>query len=148
MRLIVISVFFVALLSSIHPLLDQHEDTRMLILHQSESPAILTQATHTSSDLLSSAKLENVSTSSIASYRIGWIAVFRSGKTRSDAGIEWSAVVAPGQVVEVPAQAVNPRIAEGATVVAFYVREVQWASGKTWKADSKRVVQEARNEMR
>ena len=125
----------------------QARGTGMLWLPQPESPAILVETNHTRSDFLHAAKLKNVSDHSITAYRIGWVAVYPSGRNKVGLGlpVDVPEGIKPGEVVAVPAQQVSPDFArEGASALVFFITDVHSAKGPTWSPILDKVEQEAR----
>lgn len=125
----------------------QHQGTGMLSIHESDGPAMLVQMTHTVSDFLQAAILKNVSDHPIVGYRIGWVAVYPSGRTKIGLGlpVDVPEGIKPGNVVTVPAQQVSPAFArEGAIDVVFFVAEVRSMGGPVWKPTMEKVEREAR----
>ncbi|MCL6564946.1 MAG: hypothetical protein K6U09_00825 [Acidobacteriia bacterium] len=101
------------------------------------APAVLISATHTSSDLLAGARLKNVGEKTIVAYRIGWeIHIPDQKKPETTLG-EWMNVppgIPPGEIAQVPPQAVSVELARrGATRIAFFVGEVKFSDGTTWR---------------
>jgi hypothetical protein len=108
--------------------LAQHQGTAMTSLPQPDAPAFLVETTHGTKDLLKSARLKNRSSERITGYRIGWIAVYPTGKDRVGLGfpVELPLGVSPGATIEVPAQRVSMDNAqEGALAVIFFVTDVR-----------------------
>jgi hypothetical protein len=102
----------------------------MLILRQPDSPAGLIQTNHGVEDLLKSAKLKNVSDQLVVGYRIGWVAIYSTGKDKVGLGlpVDIPSGAKPGDVIEVPAQHVPSNFfKEGATSVVFFVTDVRTA---------------------
>jgi hypothetical protein len=65
----------------------QGRGTGMLFLPQSDAPVILIETTHGVKDLLESAKLKDRSNLVITGYRIGWVAVYASGREKVGLGL-------------------------------------------------------------
>jgi hypothetical protein len=110
--------------------LAQSQGTGMMFLPQSDSPAILVETTHGTKDLLESAKLKNRSGQLIIGYRIGWVAVYSTGKEKVGLGlpVDLPLGVRPGTTIDVPAQGVSMDYAkEGAIAVVFFVTDVRTA---------------------
>ena len=108
--------------------LGQHRGTGMLHLRPADCPAILVESKHASTDMLESAVLKNVSSKPITGYRIGWIAVYPTGKDKVGLGVsvDLPLGIAPGTTVEVPAQGVSMDYAkEGAIAVVFFVTDIR-----------------------
>ncbi len=109
----------------------QGQGTSMLFLPQPESPAFLVETVHGDKDLLKSAKLQNRSSEPIVGYRIGWVAVYPSGKEKVGLGlpVELPLGVRPGATIDVPAQGVSMDYAkEGAIALVFFVTDVRTAA--------------------
>ena len=125
----------------------QERGTAMLWLEQSGCPAALIQTHHTLKDFLQSAVLKNVGKQAIREYRIGWVVVYPSGKSRVGLGLPARVPdgLKPGETVDVPAQQVSTDFAkEGASAVVFFVTEVHLAENNVWKADLESAEQAAR----
>jgi hypothetical protein len=106
----------------------QGQGTAMLFLPQPESPAVLVETVHGNKDLLKSAKLQNRSSEPIVGYRIGWVAVYPSGKEKVGLGlpVDLPLGVRPGTTIDVPAQGVSIDYAkEGAIALVFFVTDVR-----------------------
>ena len=106
----------------------------MLFLPQPESPAVLVETVHGNKDLLKSAKLQNRSSKPIVGYRIGWVAVYPSGKEKVGLGlpVDLPLGVRPGTTIDVPAQGVSMDYAkEGAIALVFFVTDVRTPNGAT-----------------
>ncbi len=106
----------------------QRQGTGMLFLEQPDSPAFLIETTHGIKDLLKSAKLKNRSSQRITGYRIGWVAVYPTGKDKVGLGfpVELPLGISPGATIDVPAQRVSMDYAEeGALAVIFFVTDVR-----------------------
>jgi hypothetical protein len=113
------------------------EGTAFFPLMQADSPLALLETTHTLDDGLESAILQNRGSQAIVEYRMGWVAVFPQG-TKTGLGIRvlLPEGAMPGRTVRVPAQQVSMDLyKEGAIGVGFFVSEVRFADGRTWKAD-------------
>src|SRR5215475_12135314 len=65
----------------------QEGGTAMLWLNPSECPAALIQTNHTNRDFLQSAVLKNAGKQAIREYRIGWVVVYPSGKSKVGLGL-------------------------------------------------------------
>ena len=127
--------------------LGQGDGTGMMMLAQPDSPAILIETNHTTTDLLQSAKLMNVSEHSVTGYRIGWVVVYPSGRSKVGLGlaIDVPAGIKPGEVANVPAQAVSlDFVKEGASAVFFFVTDVYSTGVPAWKPELVKVEQKAR----
>lgn len=127
--------------------LGQGDGTGMMMLAQPDSPAILIETHHTTTDLLQSAKLQNVSEHSVTGYRIGWVVVYPSGRVRVGLGlaIDVPTGIKPGEVANVPAQAVSlDFVKEGASAVVFFVTDVYSTGVPAWKPELAKVEQKAR----
>jgi hypothetical protein len=122
------------------------ERTAMIRLSQPAAPAMLVRQNHIlgrRGDFLGSATLKNIGTTSLNSYRIGWIAAYPDGKDEIGLGspIDVPKGVEPGQTVEVPAQNVRP---EGSFTVGFFIAEVHTQAGIVWKASLGDIEEQAR----
>jgi hypothetical protein len=119
----------------------------MLWLEQPDCPAALIQTHHTSKDFLQSAILKNVGKQAIRVYRIGWVVVYLSGKSKVGLGLPVGVPdgLNPGETVDVPAQQVSTDFAkEGASAVVFFVTDVHLGENNLWKADLETAEQGAR----
>lgn len=117
----------------------QQRGTGMLFLSEPESPANLIETLHTNTDFLQAAKLKNTGDKTITGYRIGWVVLYPSGKSKVGLGlaVDVPEGIKPGEVASVPAQQVSVAYAkEGATSVVFFVTEVHFTSGSVWKPDT------------
>jgi hypothetical protein len=122
---VVLLVVFLAASSGVFA---QGQGTGMLFLPQPDSPAALVETTHGNKDLLQAAKLQNRSSELIVGYRIGWIAVYPSGKEKVGLGlpVDLPLGVRPGTTIDVPAQGVSTDYAkEGAIALIFFVTDVR-----------------------
>jgi len=109
---------------------------------QSGDPVHLVSTTHGTSDALKQATLENRSSKSIASYRIGWATVV-AGRTTMDEG-GWVKIVdglPPGATTEVPALGIS--IDQKAHLMMFFVFKVVFSDGSHWEADANQLIEEA-----
>jgi hypothetical protein len=100
--------------------------TVMINIPQHDSPALLVSTTHTTSDLLSAAKLKNVGQMSLSACRLGWVVVFSSGNNEVHLGAPMNvpAGIGAGATWDVPPQSVSPEYArQGAAAIAFFVAE-------------------------
>lgn len=125
----------------------QERGTAMLWLEQSDCPAALIQTHHTNKDFLQSAVLKNVGEQAISEYRIGWVVVYPSGKSKVGLGLPVRVPdgLKPGETVDVPAQQVSTDFAkEGVSAVVFFVTDVHLAENNLWKADLESAEQAAR----
>jgi hypothetical protein len=125
----------------------QERSTAMLWLKQSDCPAALIQTNHTNKDFLQSAVLKNVGKQAIREYRIGWVVVYPSGKSKVGLGLPVRVPdgLKPGETVDVPAQQVSTDFAnEGASAVVFFLTDVHLAENNVWKADLESAEQAAR----
>ena len=130
----------------------QRQGTGMLFLEQPDSPAVLVETTHSIKDLLESAKLKNRSSHRITGYRIGWVAVYPTGKDKVGLGfpVDLPLGISPGATIDVPAQRVSMDHAkEGAMAVVFFVTDVRTSgqNGTTessvWRATLEKVEEQA-----
>jgi hypothetical protein len=113
------------------------DGTAFFPLEQADSPLAMIETTHAVDDGLKSAILQNRGTQAIVEYRMGWVAVFPQG-TRTGLGIRvlLPEGASPGRTVKVPAQQVPMDFYKGGAIgVGFFVSEVRFADGRTWKAD-------------
>jgi hypothetical protein len=104
----------------------------------SNSPAALIQTHHTNKDFLQSAVLKNVGNQTITEYRIGWVVVHPSGKSKVGLGLPVTVPdgFKPGETVDVPSQQVSTDFwKEGASAVVFFVTDVSLAGNGSWKTD-------------
>jgi hypothetical protein len=111
--------------------LAQGQGTVMMSLRQSDCPAMLVETNHGIEDLLQSAKLRNQGSQPITGYRIGWIAVYPTGKEKLGLGlrVELPLGIRPGATIDVPAQGVSGDYAkEAALSVVFFVTDVRTMS--------------------
>jgi hypothetical protein len=116
----------------------QPNGTAMLYLPLKDSPAVLTEHVHGPTDFLESAKLKNVSDHSITGFRIGWVVVYPSGKSKVGLGsrVDVPEGITPGTVVDVPAQQVSPNFAqEGASAIVFFVTDIRSRDVPVWKPE-------------
>lgn len=111
-------------------------NTLFTVAQQEQCPIKILQVSHTSSDYLSGAKIRSQTLNQIESYRIGWVILFPTGKTKLDVGktICIKDGLKPGEVDTVPAQKISP-IPEAAEI-RFFVAETTWQGGG-WKQDLK-----------
>jgi hypothetical protein len=131
MRKIILFAFLALCLAVSSGAFAQGQGTGMLSLPQPNSPAILVETTHGTKDLLESAKLKNRSEQLIIGYRIGWVAVYATGKEKVGLGlpVDLPLGVRPGTTIDVPAQGVSMDYAqEGAIAVVFFVTDVRTAA--------------------
>ena len=80
----------------------------------------------------------NVSEHSVTGYRIGWVVVYPSGRSKVGLGlaIDVPAGIKPGEVANVPAQAVSlDFVKEGASAVFFFVTDVYSTGVPAWKPE-------------
>jgi hypothetical protein len=128
MRKLIAGVLLAVFLAVSSGAFAQGQGTGMLFLPQSDSPAILVETTRTNKDLLESAKLKNQSGQLITGYRIGWVAVYPTGKDKVGLGlpVDLPLGVRPGATIDVPAQGVSMDYAkEGAITLVFFVTDVR-----------------------
>jgi hypothetical protein len=130
--LIAVILFAVASRLSAKP-----DGTAFFPLEQADSPLAMIETTHTVDDGLKSAVVQNRGTQPIVEYRMGWVAVFPQGtKTGLGFRVLLPEGAMPGRTVNVPAQQVPMDFyKEGAIGVGFFVSEIRFADGHTWKAD-------------
>jgi hypothetical protein len=152
MRKLTSGVLLIAFLTVSARTFAQHQGTGLCFLPQSDSPASLVQTTHSLKDLLESAKVKNRSNQLIVGYRIGWIAVYSTGKEKVGLGlpVDLPSGVSPGATVDVPAQGVSIDYAkEGAMAVVFFVADVRTPAqspateSNVWKASLEKCEEQA-----
>lgn len=100
----------------------------MMSLRQADSPVMFIKSTHGIEDLLLSATLRNQSDQLVTGYRIGWVAVYPSGKEKVGLGIsvDLPLGIRPGATIDVPAQGVSADyVTEKALSVVFFVTDVR-----------------------
>jgi hypothetical protein len=103
---------------------------------QSDSPVMLLSVRHDTKDLFSAGQIANVSDLPVAAYKVGWLIDDGSGTPTLHSG-DWIALVSPmthGQVLSVPSQRLPAKAFREGTALVFFIREVQFANGKTWRA--------------
>ena len=126
----------------------QDHSTGFVKLTQPDSPARLVRTRqYTKKDLLKFETLKNVGDVPIKSYRIGWVAVYGEGRDKVGLGLPVSVPegIGPGQTVEVPTQGVRPnRVADGPSLIVFFVAEVHTANAATWKPELDQIEEQAR----
>lgn len=118
---------------------------------QAGAPAQIIEATFGVKSLLLRAKLKNVGSRSITQYRIGWIVVYRDGKTAIASGqtMNVPAPIAPGAVEEVPNQGVSGKFLNNdPQKIMFFVAEAKFSTGEAWKADTPSIALEASSQAR
>jgi len=152
MQRLICAVFLVMFLALTSSAIGQQNGTAMLSLRQPECPVVLVETTHGITDLLESAKLKNVSGLLLIGYRIGWVAVYPTGKEK--VGLGWSVDlplgISPGATIDVPAQRVSMDYAnEGAIAVVFFVtdvrtsRDIDTAASSVWKPALEKLEEQA-----
>ncbi len=128
MRKLMFGVLLTVFLALSSGALGQRQGTGMLHLRPADCPAILVESKHASTDMLESAVLKNVGSKPITGYRIGWIAIYPTGKDKVGLGVsvDLPLGIASGTTVEVPAQGVSMDYAkEGAIAVVFFVTDIR-----------------------
>jgi hypothetical protein len=104
---------------------------------QLDRPAYLLSATFGVKDLFLRGVISNQGSNTVVSYRLGWVYIYPD-RTELKLG-EWMNVpagIAPGELHEVPAQGVSPEpVRLGAKRVEFFVAEVKYSGGGSWKED-------------
>jgi hypothetical protein len=111
---------------------------------QSGDPAHLVSTTHSTTDALKLALLENRSIKTIASYRIGWVSA-SADKTSMHEG-PWLKIaegLQPEATTEVPAQQIE--LDNNAHLMLFFVAEVVYSDGSHWDADAVKLIDEAKS---
>ena len=102
----------------------------MMSLRQPDCPVMLIESTHGIRDLLLSARLRNQSEQLVTGYRIGWVAVYPTGKEKVGLGVsvDLPLGIRPGATIDVPAQGVSADyVTEKAMSVVFFVTDVRTA---------------------
>lgn len=125
------------------------EGTMFSLARQANAPAQLVEATFGIKSLFLGARLENVGKRPITEYRIGWIVVYRDGKTEISLGpaMNIPSQIAPGAVAQVPDQDVSPKfVANRPHEIMFFVDEARFSSGDLWVADAHSISTEATTE--
>ena len=149
MRRILIGCFSVLLLTISLGSYGQRNGTAIMLLKQPSSPAVFILTQHTTKDLLVSAKLKNVSEHPVTGYRIGWVVVYPSGRSKLILGlpVDVPGGIKPGEVAEVPAQSVSPEDSgkEGAVALLIFLADVHSEAGHVWKPDLESIEQAARD---
>jgi hypothetical protein len=83
---------------------------------------------HGTKDFLLSATLLNQSNQLVTGYRIGWVAVYPSGKEKVSLGlaVDLPLGIRPGAAIDVPSQGVSPDfVTPTAMSVVFFVTDVR-----------------------
>jgi len=116
------------------------------LLPQDDAPAMLMEATHGATDLLQEGKLL-VGSRPISKYRIGWIVLYSHARPELAVGKPTSsrAQLRPHTVAVVPSQHI-PRTIDarpGVIRVGFFVAEVTFPEGDTWRANPKAIAEAA-----
>ena len=107
------------------------QGTAMMSLEQTDCPLMFIETKHGAQDFLLSATLRNQSDQLVTGYRVGWVAVYPSGKEKVGLGlsVDLPLGIRPGATIEVPAQGVSPDfVTPTAMSVVFFVTEVRSAS--------------------
>lgn len=113
---------------------------------QAGAPAQIIEATFGVKSLLLRAKLKNVGSRSITQYRIGWIVVYRDGKTAIASGqtMNVPAQIAPGAVEDVPNQGVSGKFLNNdPQKIMFFLDDARFSNGESWTADTHAIATEA-----
>lgn len=113
---------------------------------QSDSPLVLLRATHGRNDLLEHAVVRNLSKSTIRSYRMGWIVVYRDAQKKPEVHpgelISVQGGIKPKGFHDVPSQRVpGSLLNHEVRAVMFFVAEVQFDDGRVFKADTNQIVE-------
>lgn len=127
------------------------EGTMFSLARQASAPAQLVEATFGIKSLFLGAKLENVGNRPITQYRIGWVVVYRDGKTDTSSGpaMNVPAEIAPRTVAEVPDQGVSGKLLNNKPrEIMFFVDEARFSTGEVWNADTHSIATEAGSEAR
>lgn len=121
--------------------------THMRSVLQKKFPLVLIETTHGIDDLLEHAVAENVSKSTIVSYKIGWVVWYHDSARQPEIGmgkeVQVKRGIAPRVVIGVPSQNVSGDWAVGARSVTFFVAEATTADGSVFKADVNQVTKDA-----
>jgi hypothetical protein len=128
MRTLIASIFVMLLVVSPTVLA---QGTTMMSLRQNDCPLMFLETKHGVQDFLLSAKLRNQSDQLVTGYRIGWVAVYPTGKERVGLGlsVDLPLGIEPGATIGVPAQGVSPDfVTPAAMSVVFFVTDVRTAS--------------------
>jgi hypothetical protein len=119
----------------------KHGTAITLSLAQMDKPAYLVSATFGLKDLFLRGVMTNQSPQTIVAYRLGWVYLFPD-RAEIQLG-EWMNIPAgikPGEVHNVPGQGASPDpIRLGAKRVEFFVAEVKYANGGSWKEDLSKI---------
>lgn len=109
---------------------------------QLHGPAALKTATFGISDLFLRGTLVNRGQKSIVAYRIGWVYLYSVGKSEIVLG-NWTNVpegIKPESEHRVPAQGASPEpLGKGARLVQFFIAELKYDDGRTWKEDLREI---------
>lgn len=128
---------------------DLSQGTGFTTARQTGAPARLVEATFGVKSLFLGAKLENVGNRPITQYRIGWIVVYRDGKTDTSSGpaMNVPAEIAPRSVAQVPDQGVSGKLLNNKPrEIMFFVDEARFSTGEVWNADTHSIANEANSE--
>ncbi len=139
MQKLAFGVLFPAILALASVAFSETQGTAMLTLRPADSPAIFIRTNHTNKDFLKSAILKNVSNLVVTGYRIGWVAVYPTGKEKVGLGtaVDLPAGLSSGSTIVVPAQEVSIDYAkEGAIAVVFFVTAIHTSKGTGTEAGS------------
>lgn len=107
------------------------QGTTMMSIRQTDCPLMFLETKHGAKDFLLSATLRNQSDQLVTGYRVGWVAVYPSGKEKVGLGlsVDLPLGIRPGATIEVPAQGVSPdAVTPTAMSVVFFVTDVRTAS--------------------
>lgn len=153
MKKLITSALFVALALAAYPLPTassvqkaEESETLMLFARQDGDPVHIVQASFGMENVLIDALIENTSHHKIQSYRLSW-AVVKKDDVRLAKGIP---VDVPSNVdttasftIPGPENAAKEDVAKHPNAIVFYIAELQFADGKTWQAESKKIRKEA-----
>ena len=122
------------------------QGTKFSMARQANAPAQFIEATFGIKSLLLRATLKNVGKRPINRYRVGWIVVYRDGKTDMSSGpvMNVPAEIAPGAVAQVPDQGISGKVLDTRPhEIMFFVAEARFSTGEVWKANTRPITTEA-----
>jgi len=125
---------------------DAAEGVGLGFFRQKESPLVLVETQHGVEDVLLKATLLNAGNDKIAGYRLAWWVKCPDDSSEIVRGklISFSSSLLPKQKrVDGPFEVPGALLSSGAVEIRFFVDEVQFENGKTWKADRKKIKKEA-----
>lgn len=130
---------------------DISQGTMFTVARQAGAPAQFLEATFGVNSLFLHAKLKNIGNRPINQYRVGWIVVYRDGKTAASSGqvMNVPAEIAPGAVEEVPNQGISGKLLSNKPrEIMFFVDEARFSTGEVWNADTHSIANEAGSQAR